>query len=97
MDVFRSSCDYRKVTLDFIFSFLFLLYAENISIQTFLFFTLCLSRPFNQLLPPQMWYMVKCFYLLMSAYQIRAGYPTRILGNFLCKKYNYINLYSFRG
>lgn len=48
-------------------------------------------------LPPQMWYMVKCFYLLMSAYQIRAGYPTRILGNFLCKKYNYINMFSFRG
>lgn len=44
-----------------------------------------------------MWYMVKCFYLLLSAYQIRSGYPTRILGNFLCKGYNYINFGLFKG
>ncbi|CAG7819154.1 unnamed protein product [Allacma fusca] len=55
------------------------------------------ERPFNAALPPQMWYMVKCIYLLFSAYQIRSGYPTRILGNFLCKKYNYVNMFLFKG
>ena len=40
---------------------------------------------------------MKCFYLLLSAYQIRSGYPTRILGNFLCKGYNYINMILYKG
>jgi len=44
-----------------------------------------------------MWYMVKCFYLLLSAYQIRSGYPTRILGNVLCKRYNAVNMILFKG
>ncbi|XP_055941202.1 piezo-type mechanosensitive ion channel component 2-like isoform X4 [Argiope bruennichi] len=48
-------------------------------------------------LPPKMWYFIKCLYLLLSAYQIRSGYPTRILGNFFCKKYNYANLFLFKG
>ncbi|XP_071441072.1 piezo-type mechanosensitive ion channel component [Hetaerina americana] len=55
------------------------------------------ERQFNASLPPQIWYVVKCIYLLLSAYQIRSGYPTRILGNFLCKKYNYVNLFLFKG
>nr|CAD7432633.1 unnamed protein product [Timema monikensis] len=52
---------------------------------------------FNAALPPQMWYMVKSFYLLLSAYQIRCGYPTRILGNVLCKRYNILNYVLFKG
>lgn len=56
-----------------------------------------IRRSFNARLPPQMWYMVKCFYLLLSAYQIRCGYPTRILGNFLCKGYNYVNMFLYKG
>jgi len=44
-----------------------------------------------------MWYMVKCFYLLLSAYQIRSGYPTRILGNVLCKRYYFTNMVLFKG
>lgn len=44
-----------------------------------------------------MYYMVKCFYLLLSAYQIRCGYPTRISGYFLCKGYNYVNMFLFKG
>ncbi|GIY39704.1 piezo-type mechanosensitive ion channel component, partial [Caerostris extrusa] len=48
-------------------------------------------------LPPKLWYFIKCVYLLLSAYQIRSGYPTRILGNFFCKKYNYANLFLFKG
>ncbi|XP_050729555.1 piezo-type mechanosensitive ion channel component-like isoform X3 [Eriocheir sinensis] len=54
------------------------------------------EREFNAKRPPQIWYMVKCLNLLLSAYQIRCGYPTRILGNFLCKQYNYLNYFSFR-
>lgn len=54
-------------------------------------------RQFSAELPPQMWYMVKCFYLLLSAYQIRSGYPTRILGNVLCKRYNVVNMVLFKG
>uniref|UniRef100_A0A0P4W477 Uncharacterized protein n=3 Tax=Scylla olivacea TaxID=85551 RepID=A0A0P4W477_SCYOL len=54
------------------------------------------ERRFNANRAPQIWYMVKCLNLLLSAYQIRCGYPTRILGNFLCKQYNYLNLFSFR-
>ncbi|XP_017788930.1 PREDICTED: piezo-type mechanosensitive ion channel component [Habropoda laboriosa] len=55
------------------------------------------ERQFNERLPPQMWYMVKCFYLLLAAYQLRQGYPTRILGNFLCKKYSIVNYVLFKG
>ena len=54
-------------------------------------------RQFNEKLPPQIWYMVKCFYLLLAAYQLRQGYPTRILGNFLCKKYSIVNYILFKG
>ncbi|XP_017766739.1 PREDICTED: piezo-type mechanosensitive ion channel component isoform X2 [Eufriesea mexicana] len=55
------------------------------------------ERRFNERLPPQIWYMVKCFYLLLAAYQLRQGYPTRILGNFLCKKYSIVNYVLFKG
>lgn len=48
-------------------------------------------------LPPKLWYFTKCIYLILSAYQIRSGYPTRILGNFFCKKYNYVNFFLFKG
>jgi hypothetical protein len=54
-------------------------------------------REFNAEVPPQMWYMVKCFYLLLSAYQIRRGYPTRVLGNALCKRYSVTNKVMFKG
>ncbi|XP_026674428.1 piezo-type mechanosensitive ion channel component isoform X4 [Ceratina calcarata] len=55
------------------------------------------ERQFNERLPPQIWYMVKCFYLLLAAYQLRQGYPTRILGNFLCKEYTIVNYVLFKG
>ncbi|KAJ4442156.1 hypothetical protein ANN_12022 [Periplaneta americana] len=41
--------------------------------------------------------MVKCFYLLLGAYQIRQGFPFRIIGNFLCKKYGIMNKILFKG
>ena len=54
-------------------------------------------RRFNQNRVAQMWYFVKCIYFGLSAYQIRCGYPTRVLGNFLTKSYNYLNHFLFQG
>lgn len=45
----------------------------------------------------QVWYFVKCIYFGFSSRQIRCGYPTRILGNFLTKGYSYVNLVLFKG
>lgn len=58
---------------------------------------LLLHRRFNQNPVAQLWYFVKCIYFGLSAYQIKCGYPNRILGNFLTKNYNYINLFLFQG
>ena len=58
---------------------------------------ICPDRMFSQNSVAQIWYFVKCIYFALSAYQIRCGYPTRILGNFLTKKYNHINLFLFQG
>ncbi|XP_041866340.1 LOW QUALITY PROTEIN: piezo-type mechanosensitive ion channel component 1 [Melanotaenia boesemani] len=55
------------------------------------------ERMFSQNFVAQLWYFVKCIYFGLSAYQIRCGYPTRILGNFLTKKYNHLNLFLFQG
>uniref|UniRef100_A0A8C5KKR2 Piezo-type mechanosensitive ion channel component 2 n=1 Tax=Jaculus jaculus TaxID=51337 RepID=A0A8C5KKR2_JACJA len=55
------------------------------------------ERKFSQNLVAQLWYFVKCVYFGLSAYQIRCGYPTRVLGNFLTKSYNYVNLFLFQG
>ncbi|GAU96230.1 hypothetical protein RvY_07704-3 [Ramazzottius varieornatus] len=54
------------------------------------------GRSFNRSTPVQLWYFVKCAYFLLSAFQIRCGYPTRILGNFLTTSYSYLNLYLFK-
>ncbi|XP_077481058.1 piezo-type mechanosensitive ion channel component 2-like [Stigmatopora argus] len=55
------------------------------------------ERRFNHNLVAQLWYFVKCIYFGLSAYQIRSGYPTRVLGNFLTKSHNYLNLFLFQG
>ncbi|KAJ8417805.1 hypothetical protein AAFF_G00226480, partial [Aldrovandia affinis] len=55
------------------------------------------ERMFSQNTVAQLWYFVKCIYFALSAYQIRCGYPTRVLGNFLTKKYNHLNLFLFQG
>lgn len=67
-----------------------------VSCLSVMFFLSCL-RMFNQNFVAQLWYFVKCIYFGLSAYQIRCGYPTRILGNFLTKKYNHLNLFLFQG
>ncbi|XP_078144364.1 piezo-type mechanosensitive ion channel component 2 [Centroberyx gerrardi] len=55
------------------------------------------DRRFNRNPIAQLWYFVKCIYFGLSAYQIKCGYPNRILGNFLTKHYNYLNLFLFQG
>ncbi|KAM4727569.1 piezo-type mechanosensitive ion channel component 2 isoform 2-T2 [Anableps anableps] len=55
------------------------------------------EKRFSENMVAQMWYFVKCIYFGLSAYQIRCGYPTRVLGNFLTKSYNYVNLFLFQG
>lgn len=45
----------------------------------------------------QTWYFFKAVYFLLSAYQIRCGYPTLVLGNFLTKAYGTANLFLFKG
>jgi len=80
--------------------------AQNISskfghtqIQSSSFSFICLFhyRKFSHNTVAQLWYFVKCVYFGLSAYQIRCGYPTRVLGNFLTKSYNYVNLFLFQG
>lgn len=70
-----------------------------IIIHFWLFFALpsVTERKFTELNPPKAWYVFKCIYLLLSAIQVKGGYPTRILGNTFTKKYSYINLYFFKG
>ncbi|XP_028736679.1 piezo-type mechanosensitive ion channel component 1 isoform X1 [Peromyscus leucopus] len=70
-----------------------------VAIHLWMFFILpaVTERMFSQNAVAQLWYFVKCIYFALSAYQIRCGYPTRILGNFLTKKYNHVNLFLFQG
>ncbi|XP_068119991.1 piezo-type mechanosensitive ion channel component 2-like isoform X2 [Hyperolius riggenbachi] len=55
------------------------------------------ERRFNTNHVAQLWYFVKCLYFGLSAYQIKCGYPNRVLGNFLTKNFNCINLFLFQG
>ncbi|XP_023819119.1 piezo-type mechanosensitive ion channel component 1 [Oryzias latipes] len=70
-----------------------------LGIHVWMFFILpsVTERKFNQNFVAQLWYFVKCIYFGLSAYQIRCGYPTRILGNFLTKNFGHLNLFLFQG
>ncbi|XP_069744148.1 piezo-type mechanosensitive ion channel component 2-like [Narcine bancroftii] len=70
-----------------------------IGVHFWMFFLLpgMTQRRFNQNQIAQLWYFVKCIYFGLSAYQIKCGYPNRVLGNFLTKSYNYFNLFLFQG
>ncbi|XP_049282322.1 piezo-type mechanosensitive ion channel component isoform X9 [Anopheles funestus] len=69
-----------------------------IGLHVWMFFVLpaTTERSFNATTPPIVYYMIKCFYLLFSAYQIRCGYPARILGNFLTKGFTMANFSGFK-
>ncbi|KAK0162943.1 hypothetical protein PV327_006669 [Microctonus hyperodae] len=77
---------------------LFFHYCLVFGVHVWMFFILpgVTERQFINNVLPQIWYMIKCFYLLLAAYQLRLGYPTRILGNFLCKNYSMINYGLFK-
>ncbi|XP_050309997.1 piezo-type mechanosensitive ion channel component isoform X2 [Anthonomus grandis grandis] len=66
-------------------------------IWLFILFPVITEKEFKTVIPPQVYYMVKCIYFLLSAYQIRCGYPSRILGNCLCKGYSMVNQFLFKG
>ncbi|KAK2191339.1 hypothetical protein NP493_54g05013 [Ridgeia piscesae] len=68
-----------------------------VHIWMFFILPLITQRSFTDNTPAKLWYFVKCVYFGLSAYQIRSSYPYRILGNFLTKKYNYANLFLFKG
>lgn len=73
-------------------------YAVYRLLEFYKLFWLCSPRRrFSENTVAQMWYFVKCVYFGLSAYQIRCGYPTRVLGNFLTKSHNYVNLFLFQG
>ncbi|XP_071053073.1 piezo-type mechanosensitive ion channel component isoform X2 [Onthophagus taurus] len=82
----------KNITAKIVFQFVQIIVLHG---WLFILFPLMTDRYFNSTIAPQLYYMVKCFYLLLSAYQIRCGYPARILGNFLCKSYNYVNKILF--
>ncbi|XP_072487057.1 piezo-type mechanosensitive ion channel component 2-like [Notamacropus eugenii] len=70
-----------------------------IGVHFWLFFILpeVTKRRFSANYVAQIWYLVKCLYFGLSAYQIKCGYPNRILGNFLTKNFNFLNLFLFQG
>ncbi|XP_043064481.1 piezo-type mechanosensitive ion channel component, partial [Drosophila ficusphila] len=45
---------------------------------------------------PVFFYLIKCLHMLLSAYQIRCGYPKRILGNVFTKGYSLVNYIAFK-
>ncbi|KAK5645923.1 hypothetical protein RI129_004387 [Pyrocoelia pectoralis] len=62
----------------------------------FILYPFITDRICNSAVSAQIFYMVKCFYLLLSAYQIRSGYPSRVSGNFICRSYSYFNLSLYK-
>lgn len=67
-------------------------------IHIWLFFVIPMytGRNFTDNSAPMFWYIFKTIYLILSANQIKSGYPTRILGNCFTKKYTLLNLYLFK-
>lgn len=54
-----------------------------VHIWQFHFMRLFYNRPTHAATwPPMLFYFIKCIYFLLSAYQIRCGYPKRVSGNF---------------
>ncbi|KAH8320327.1 hypothetical protein KR074_002805, partial [Drosophila pseudoananassae] len=45
---------------------------------------------------PVFFYLIKCLHMLLSAYQIRCGYPKRILGNVFTKGFSLVNYIVFK-
>lgn len=71
-----------------------------IGIHLWLFFLLPFSTGHTLTLkeywPPKAWYVIKCIYFLLSAHQIRCGYPRRVLGNCFTEGFGYANWGAFK-
>lgn len=67
-------------------------------IPFWMFFLLPLSsgQSLNKTTLPVLYYMIKCIYILLSAYQIRSGYPPKTLGNCLMKTYGNLEQNLFK-
>lgn len=67
--------------------------------HVFMFFIVPLvtQRAFIENIPAIFMYIFFCMYFALSAYQVRCGYPTRILGNFLTKSYTLTSGILFQG
>ncbi|KAL5279172.1 hypothetical protein ACFFRR_003664 [Megaselia abdita] len=73
-------------------------FVSVIGIHIWMFFVIPVitERKFNSLAPPIFFYITKCFYFLWSAYQIKCGFPKRILGNVLTKSFSLVNMILFK-
>ncbi|CAF1085642.1 unnamed protein product [Adineta ricciae] len=71
---------------------------QVIVVHVWLFFVLpAITRTkFRDNIAAQFWYVFKCIYFGYSSIQVRLGYPKRIAGNFLMKRYNYVNQILYR-
>lgn len=62
----------------------------------FILLPISTGKTLNETRLPLLYYVIRCVYLLISAYQIRCGYPSRVLGNFLMKQYGPLNMIAFK-
>ncbi|CAM4812248.1 unnamed protein product [Rotaria magnacalcarata] len=71
---------------------------QVIGVHIWLFFVLpgITHTKFRDNVAAQFWYLFKCIYFGYSSTQVRLGYPKRIAGNFLMKKFNYVNQILYR-
>lgn len=71
-----------------------------VGIHIWLFFVLPAitghNLTFKENWPPKLFYIFKCIYFLLSAQQIRCGYPRRVLGYCFTKGFGYANLASIK-
>ncbi|CAF1290006.1 unnamed protein product [Adineta steineri] len=71
---------------------------QVIVVHIWLFFVLpgITRTKFRDNVAAQFWYIFKCIYFGYSSIQVRLGYPKRIAGNFLMKRFNYVNQILYR-
>ncbi|EDO30292.1 predicted protein [Nematostella vectensis] len=83
----------------YVFAKLFFLLFLTVSFHVFMFIVVpyVTKRPFFKNIPAIFMYIFMCMYFGLSAYQVRSGYPTRILGNFLTKSYTLTSGVLFQG
>ncbi|CAF1290556.1 unnamed protein product, partial [Rotaria sordida] len=71
---------------------------QVIGVHVWLFFVLpaITHIKFRDNVAAQFWYLFKCISFGYSSTQIRLGYPKRIAGNFLMKRFTYVNQILYR-